>query len=66
MSVGKIAVDIILIAVLVGGVGLSIFFNTNTSTYDATTLLVWGFVAVIAIAGVIIQLLRDVGLKIEM
>lgn len=66
MSVAKIAVDIILIAILVGGVGFSIFFATNTSTYDTTTLLVWGFIAVIAVAGIILQLLKDVGVKINM
>ena len=66
MSVVKLAVDIILIAILVGGVGFSIFFATNTSTYDATTLLVWGFVAVIVAAGLILQLLKDVGVNIKM
>lgn len=66
MSVAKIAVDLILIAILVGGVGYSIFFSTNTTGYDASTLLVWGFIGVVAAAGIILQLLKDVGVKIEM
>jgi len=66
MSVAKIAVDLILIAILVGGVGYSIFFQTNTSTWDASTILVWGFIAIVAAAGIILQLLKDVGVKINM
>ena len=66
MSVVKLAVDIILIAILVGGVGFSIFFATNTTSYDATTLLVWGFIAVIVAAGLILQLLKDVGINIKL
>ena len=66
MSVVKLAVDIILIAILVGGVGYSIFFATNTSAYDATTLLVWGFISVIVAAGLILQLLKDVGINIKL
>jgi len=66
MSVAKIAVDLILIAILVGGVGYSIFFQTNTSAWDASTVLVWGFIAIVAAAGIILQLLKDVGVKINM
>ncbi len=66
MGIAKIAVDLILIAILVGGVGYSIFFQTNTSRYDATTLLVWGFIGVIVAAGIILQLLKDVGVNIKM
>lgn len=66
MSVVKLAVDIILIAILVGGVGFSIFFATNTSQYDTTTLLVWGFISVIVGAGIILQLLKDVGINIKL
>lgn len=66
MSVTKIAVDIILIAILVGGVGFNVFFATNTTTYDTTTKLVWGFISVIAAAGLILQLLKDVGINIKM
>jgi len=66
MSVAKIAVDIILIAILVGGVGYSIFFATNTSSWDTSTTLTWGFISVIAAAGLIIQLLKDVGVKTQM
>ena len=66
MSVAKIALDLILIAILVGGVGYSIFFQTNTSAWDASTVLVWGFIAIVAAAGIILQLLKDVGVKINM
>ena len=66
MSVVKLAVDIILIAILVGGVGYSIYFATNTTLYDTTTKLVWGFIAVIVAAGLILQLLKDVGVKIQL
>lgn len=66
MSVTKIAVDIILIAVLVGGVGYNIFFATNTSKWNDTTILVWSFISVIIAAGLIIKLLKDVGIRIEM
>lgn len=66
MGVGKIAVDLILIAILVGGVASGIFFSTNTSAWDASSVLVWGFIFVVAVAGLIIQLLKDVGITIDM
>ena len=66
MSVAKIAVDIILIAILVGGVGFGVLFATNTSTWNTQTILVWGFIGIIAVAGLLIQLLKDVGVKIQM
>ena len=66
MSVVKVAVDLILIAILVGGVALGILFQTNTSAWDATTVLIWGFVAVIGLAGILIGLLKSAGVKIQM
>lgn len=66
MSVAKIAVDLILIAILVGGVAYAVLFATNTSTWNTQTILVWGFIGVIGAAGLIIQLLKDVGVKINM
>lgn len=66
MGVGKLAVDVIMIAILVGGVAFGILYTTNTTTWSATTVLVWGFIGVIAVAGLLIQLLKDAGVKIEM
>lgn len=66
MSVAKIAVSLILTAVLVGGVAMGIMAGVNTSTWGATEVIVWGFVSVIAIAGILIGLLQDAGLKIKL
>lgn len=66
MSVAKIAVDLILIAILVGGVAFAVLFATNTTTWNTQTILVWGFIGVIGAAGLILQLLKDVGVKINM
>jgi len=66
MGVAKLAVDVILIAILVGGVAFGILFSTNTSTWDTSSILVWGFIGVITIAGLLIHLLKDAGVKIEM
>jgi len=65
-GITKIAVDIILIAILVGGVGYSIFFATNTTGWDASTVLTWGFIGVIVAAALIINLLKDAGVKVQM
>lgn len=66
MSVAKIAVDLILIAILVGGVAYSVFFATNTSTWNTQTILVWGFITVIGAAALLLVLLKDAGVKIQM
>ncbi len=66
MSIAKIAVDLILIAILVGGVAYRILFTTNQSGWDASTILIWGFLAVVGAAALIIQLLKDAGVKIQL
>lgn len=66
MSIAKIAVDVILVAILIGGVAFSILFTTNTSTWGTTTVLIWGFIGVIVVAAVLIALLKDAGLRIDM
>lgn len=66
MGITKLAVDIIIIAILVGGVAYSILFTVNTSAWDAQTVLVWGFLGVVTAAGLIINLLKDAGIKVQM
>ena len=66
MGITKLAVDIIIIAILVGGVTYSILFTVNTSSWDAQTVLVWGFLGVVTAAGLIINLLKDAGIKVNM
>lgn len=66
MSVAKIAVDLILIAILVGGVAYGILFTVNQSDWDTQTILIWGFLGVVGAAALILQLLKDAGVKIEL
>ena len=65
MSIAKIAVNLVLIAVLVGGVAFSMFFSVNESTWDTSTILIWGFIAVVGTLGCVIVLLKEFGVKIE-
>ena len=66
MSVAKIGGDLIVISILVGGVALGVYFSTNTTTWSAQTILIWGFIAIVALAGIILALLKDAGVKINM
>ena len=66
MSVAKIAVSLMLAAILVGGVAYGILFQVNQTGWDTQTVLTWGFIGVIGAAGIIIGLLKDAGLKIKL
>ena len=56
----------VIIAILLGGVAFGILFTANQTSWDAQTILVWGFIGVVAIAGAILNLLKDAGIKVQM
>jgi hypothetical protein len=54
----EIAIVLIVVAVLIGGIAFPIFFGTNTTGWGATNILVWGVIPTVAIAAVIIGLVK--------
>lgn len=59
-TVIEIAVAILVLAVLVGTIAFPIFFGTNTSGWGATNILIWGVVPTVALAVVIIGLVKHI------
>jgi hypothetical protein len=54
----EIAIAILVLAILVGVVAFPIFFGTNTSGWGANNILIWGVVPTVALAVVIIALVK--------
>ena len=54
----ELGIAMVIIAVVIGQVALPIFFGVNTSGYDATTKLIWPFLAVLTIVGLLIIILK--------
>ncbi len=65
MSVVKVAVEILLVAIL-GGVAFTQFFATNTTTWDATTVATWGVIALVGIIALVLLLLKSAGINVNM
>ena len=65
MSVVKIAVEILLVAIL-GGVAFTQFFATNTTSWNATTIATWGVIALVGIIALVITLLKSAGINVNM
>ena len=65
MSVVKIAVEILLVAIL-GGVAFTQFFATNTSTWDTVTIATWGVIALVGIIALVLRLLKSAGINVNM
>lgn len=54
----EIAIAILVLAILVGVVAFPIFFGTNTTGWGANNILIWGVVPTVALAVVIIGLVK--------
>ena len=65
MSVIKIAVEILLVAIL-GGVAFTQFFATNTTTWDTVTIATWGVIALVGIVALVLTLLKSAGINVNM
>ena len=65
MSVVKIAVEILLVAIL-GSVAFTQFFATNTTTWNATTIATWGVIALVGIIALVLRLLKSAGINVNM
>jgi ABC-type proline/glycine betaine transport system permease subunit len=57
-TVIEIAIAILVLAILVGTIAFPIFFGTNTSDWGTTNILIWGVVPTVALAVVIIGLVK--------
>jgi ABC-type multidrug transport system permease subunit len=54
----EIAIAILVLAILVGTIAFPIFFQTNTSGWGATNILVWGIIPLVSLAVVVISLVK--------
>jgi len=57
-TVIEIAIAILVLAILVGTIAFPIFFGTNTTSWGATNILIWGVVPTVSLAVVIIGLVK--------
>lgn len=53
----ELAVALIVIAILVGGIAAGIFFQANTSGWDATSKLIWPYIFPLALAALLVVIL---------
>jgi uncharacterized protein (DUF983 family) len=56
----EIGVLLLVVAIIIGKVAMPIFMGTNTSGWDATTIIIWGIVPIVAFVVIILLLLRQV------
>ena len=55
--VGELAVAIIITAILFGGIAGGIFFQANTTGWDATSKLVWPYIFPIALTAILMGII---------
>ena len=48
----------VIAVILISGVVMNVIFTTNTSTWDANTILVWGILPIVVILGLVVLALR--------
>lgn len=65
MGVVKIVIEVLLVALL-AGVAFNTFFATNSSTWDAQTVLTWGIIPIVGIIGIVLNLLKSSGVSVKM
>ncbi len=56
-EVVEIGGGLIVLSILVGTIALPLIYQVNTSTWGATNILVWGVVATVALAAIIMGLI---------
>lgn len=54
-----LGIGILVIAIFVG-IALTMFFTTNTTTWDVTTRTVWGYLPIMVIVALIIAVIMSV------
>lgn len=65
--VGELAVAIIIVAILFGGIAGGIFFQANTTGWDTTSKLVWPYIFPIALTAILMGIIAHMysGIKGE-
>lgn len=56
-AVTELAIALVVLAILFGGIAGGIFFQTNTTGWDATSSLVWGYIFPIALSAVLVMII---------
>lgn len=56
-AVTELAIALVVLAILFGGIAGGIFFQTNTTGWDSTSQLVWGYLFPIALAAVLVMII---------
>lgn len=54
---GELAVAIIIVAILFGGIAGGIFFQANTTGWDTTSKLVWPYIFPIALTAILMGII---------
>lgn len=64
-AVTELAIALVVLAILFGGIAGGIFFQTNTTGWDTTSQLVWGYLFPIALAAVLVMIIGHmyIGMK---